>query len=313
MLVPHRHGSSNSYRYGFQGQEKDDELKGIGNSYDFGARMLDPRVGRFFSIDPKSNQNHSWSNYNFGLDNPVVFVDSNGEWPGITFFYFELDVGAGLGYGLNYVEQSGIAHDEVGKTHFTMTSALYIVNQNLEDGSKNPQLIVGASIGLTANIKQNWSAETFYGLIGKGGLSMPLKNIDAGTGAGINIGFNEDEFVLGAGFGMGLKVSYVNTSVKFSISLTYKESEIINDKSDVVFETWDIQNAVARRDKDNNIIGYEANLITRDKKNKVVNTGIKVYSNAVKDEKTGKTSSNNVWFSRAYREKAKKEEQQDNP
>ena len=33
MLVPNRHGSSNSYRYGFQGQEKDDELKGEGNSF----------------------------------------------------------------------------------------------------------------------------------------------------------------------------------------------------------------------------------------------------------------------------------------
>ncbi|NJM79504.1 MAG: hypothetical protein HC854_07690 [Flavobacterium sp.] len=53
QLLPNRHGSSTAYRYGFQGQEKDDELKGIGNSYDFGARMHDPRIGRFISIDPK--------------------------------------------------------------------------------------------------------------------------------------------------------------------------------------------------------------------------------------------------------------------
>ncbi|MFH6996056.1 hypothetical protein [Flavobacterium sp. FlaQc-48] len=35
MLVPTRHGSSDSYRYGFQGQEKDDELKGEGNSLNY--------------------------------------------------------------------------------------------------------------------------------------------------------------------------------------------------------------------------------------------------------------------------------------
>ena len=52
MLVPNRHGSSNSYRYGFQGQEKDDEIKGESNSLNYTFRMHDPRVGRFFATDP---------------------------------------------------------------------------------------------------------------------------------------------------------------------------------------------------------------------------------------------------------------------
>jgi RHS repeat-associated protein len=52
MLVPNRHGSSESYRYGFQGQEKDDEVKGEGNSLNYTFRMHDARVGRFFSTDP---------------------------------------------------------------------------------------------------------------------------------------------------------------------------------------------------------------------------------------------------------------------
>ena len=52
MLVPNRHASSAAYRYGFQGQEKDDELKGEGNSLNYKFRMHDPRVGRFFAVDP---------------------------------------------------------------------------------------------------------------------------------------------------------------------------------------------------------------------------------------------------------------------
>src|SRR5690606_36422730 len=40
------------YRYGFNGMEKDNEVKGKGNSYDFGARMYDSRLGRWLSIDP---------------------------------------------------------------------------------------------------------------------------------------------------------------------------------------------------------------------------------------------------------------------
>ena len=52
MLVPRRHGSLESYKYGFQGQEKDDELKGEGNSLNYTFRMHNPRVGRFFAVDP---------------------------------------------------------------------------------------------------------------------------------------------------------------------------------------------------------------------------------------------------------------------
>jgi len=41
-----------SYVYGFQGQERDDEVKGDGNSYDFLFRIYDPRLGKFLSTDP---------------------------------------------------------------------------------------------------------------------------------------------------------------------------------------------------------------------------------------------------------------------
>ncbi|MFK6999644.1 thrombospondin type 3 repeat-containing protein [Flavobacterium oreochromis] len=51
-LVPNRHGYSKDYRYGFQGQEKDDQIKGEGNSLNYTFRMHDPRVGRFFATDP---------------------------------------------------------------------------------------------------------------------------------------------------------------------------------------------------------------------------------------------------------------------
>ena len=48
MLVPNRHGSSNSYRYGFQGQEKDPET----GMEAFQLRMWDGRLGRWLSPDP---------------------------------------------------------------------------------------------------------------------------------------------------------------------------------------------------------------------------------------------------------------------
>jgi RHS repeat-associated protein len=44
----------NGYRFTFNGMEKDDEVKGVGNSLDFGARIYDSRLGRWLSVDPLS-------------------------------------------------------------------------------------------------------------------------------------------------------------------------------------------------------------------------------------------------------------------
>ena len=78
MLVPNRHGSSNAYRYGFQGQEKDDELKGEGNSLSYTFRMHDPRVGRFFAVDPLF-KTYPWnSSYAFSENRVIDGVELEG-------------------------------------------------------------------------------------------------------------------------------------------------------------------------------------------------------------------------------------------
>ena len=83
MLVPNRHGSSTAYRYGFQGQEKDDELKGEGNSLNYTFRMHDPRVGRFFAVDPLS-ADYPWnSSFAFAENSPIAGIDLEG----LEFFY----------------------------------------------------------------------------------------------------------------------------------------------------------------------------------------------------------------------------------
>jgi RHS repeat-associated protein len=79
MLVPNRHGSSNSYRYGFQGQEKDDEIKGEGNSLNYTFRMHDPRVGRFFAVDPLFKDYPYNSPYAFSENRVMDAVELEGR------------------------------------------------------------------------------------------------------------------------------------------------------------------------------------------------------------------------------------------
>jgi RHS repeat-associated protein len=67
------------YRYGFQGQEKDDEVKGKGNSYTSYFRQNDPRLGRWLSVDPKTNELPWESPYLSMGNNPISYIDPMGD------------------------------------------------------------------------------------------------------------------------------------------------------------------------------------------------------------------------------------------
>lgn len=71
MLVPNRHGNSGNYRFGFQGQEADNEIKGNGNSVNYKYRMHDPRIGRFFAVDPLAKQ-YPWNSTYAFSENRVI-------------------------------------------------------------------------------------------------------------------------------------------------------------------------------------------------------------------------------------------------
>ena len=67
------------YRYGYQGSEKDNEVKGQGNSYTTFFRGLDPRLGRWLSIDPKGNELPWQSPYCSMDNNPILLNDIAGD------------------------------------------------------------------------------------------------------------------------------------------------------------------------------------------------------------------------------------------
>lgn len=64
------------YRYGFNGYENDDEVKGNGNHLDFGNFGYDTRLGRRWNIDPVVKTHES--PYAAFANNPIWFVDVNG-------------------------------------------------------------------------------------------------------------------------------------------------------------------------------------------------------------------------------------------
>lgn len=78
MLLPNRYESTSDYRYGFNGMEKDDEVKGEGNSYTTQFRQYDPRVSRWLSLDPLMAKFPHQSPYAAFNNNPIYFADPTG-------------------------------------------------------------------------------------------------------------------------------------------------------------------------------------------------------------------------------------------
>jgi RHS repeat-associated protein len=81
MVMPQRSIISGSYRYGFNGKENDNDVKGSGNQQDYGMRVYDPRLGRFLSVDPLVQEYPWYSPYQFSGNSPILFIDRDGEEP----------------------------------------------------------------------------------------------------------------------------------------------------------------------------------------------------------------------------------------
>src|SRR5690606_37459378 len=81
MGLVDRSFNAESYRYGFNGVEKDNEISGEGNHYEFMYREYDPRIGKFWSVDPLADD-YPWNSpYAFAEHRPIDGVDLEGlEW-----------------------------------------------------------------------------------------------------------------------------------------------------------------------------------------------------------------------------------------
>jgi RHS repeat-associated protein len=139
--------STANYRFGFNGMIRDDDVKekistttkteGTGNSYDFGARMYDPRVGRWWSMDKITKP--FLSSYVFGLNNPIIFVDPDGN----DDYYYN-DKGNLTGYVENTSRANRIfRQNEIGQYKFDNKNYLVklITDRNIK--IEDPKNILG--------------------------------------------------------------------------------------------------------------------------------------------------------------------------
>ena len=151
--MPSRSTVGNDYRFGFNGQEKDDEIYGEGKSLSFEFRNYDSRIGRFWSVDPLVGS-YPWNS-------PYAFAENTPIWAreleGLEAWYTTNEDGnmneTPIAQGpldLDYVKDLGATHVGVMTDRieysFSQAEIDNFSNWNAQQGASEPGACLGCAI-----------------------------------------------------------------------------------------------------------------------------------------------------------------------
>ena len=78
-------------RFGFNGKENDNEVKGTGSQQDYGFRIYDPRLAKFLSVDPLTKEYPWYTPYQFAGNKPIWAVDLDGKEEFFATDYYDMN------------------------------------------------------------------------------------------------------------------------------------------------------------------------------------------------------------------------------
>ncbi|MDR7130998.1 RHS repeat-associated protein [Algoriphagus sp. 4150] len=134
-------GGMKANKYLYNGKEliEDEGLQ----YYDYGQRMYDPAIGRFNRIDRFSEKYGSLSPYQYGANNPVLYIDVNGDSILInTQITLPIGIGTNINISLHYNEgsfnfQNGVSYTGNDSFVNTVSSAL----NNIEESKSGSEMV----------------------------------------------------------------------------------------------------------------------------------------------------------------------------
>ena len=165
------------YRYGFNGKEMDNEQKGVGNSINYKFRMHDPRVGRFFSVDPLAQSYPYYSPYAFSGNRVIDAFELEGLEPAGYFAdpLWHLKKAFSKAFGFDFSRNDDPVHiKQVGKN--TVTGIKKAASQQIKKASEDkmcmtmlamiaaPLVLEYGSGYVTTALRAGWKAHIAGGL-----------------------------------------------------------------------------------------------------------------------------------------------------
>ena len=152
-------------RYKFSGKELQTMVSESFDYLDFGARMYDPVIARWSSVDPLAEKYYSLSGYNYCANNPVRLVDPTGkDW---------------YSYDEKYLNEYG---EENTRTAYRYTTE-YRSQEALDKAG-----IKGTYMGVTAKAKN-----TYFSLLGE---TFDIKNNDGNLSLSAQIAEKLDNAII---------------------------------------------------------------------------------------------------------------------
>lgn len=188
------------YRFGFNGHENDNEVKGTGNHLSFGDYGYDTRLGRRWNIDPKTKKFPDVSPYSFASNSPILFVDKDGKEvvassiEAQTLVLKTLNYAFGGGNGFSFVNNKLIHNGEVPKNLTPQQTLLFkYFNETLVKSTTVTYVLTNtnSSTGVDANGNMlagivpdgeattfNYSASRKYSKANRGYMPYIINSVD---------------------------------------------------------------------------------------------------------------------------------------
>lgn len=175
--------SGENYRFGFNGYENTDEILGENNAIDFGGRVCDSRLGRFFSIDPYASQYPNLSPYIFAANSPILLKDNYGNNPLIAAIIKGMlgaTIDAGIQFAVNLAVNGGNAQEAFNEIDWEQ--ALWSGAQCMLPWNSPTSKYGRAAVEAAEDIAINYARGKYNGLSGNDLLAQIVEDFFVGAG-----------------------------------------------------------------------------------------------------------------------------------
>jgi RHS repeat-associated protein len=178
MTMPGRNYSSNLYRYGFNGKENDKDISE--SVQDYGMRIYDVRIAKFFSVDPITADYPELTPYQFSSNTPIWAIDMDGleayyTSPTQVFYQGCADITEGLANAWDKFTGFFVSHKVEVEIEKSKSTSILTTKETTVDVGGNMQSYIRAGRYSSSNTMPKLKLSDVYDIKVKSETKVELK------------------------------------------------------------------------------------------------------------------------------------------